>query len=618
VYGRINAVPKKFSNKRPHGFTLIELLIVVVIIGIVSGVGLSLINVRQQQNRARDASVKAMINKLSLNTQGHISAYGRHPNEEEFLTAVHNAIINQKDGNSCVIAGAPDDECVFNITGIELPEECNAEGWTGDGRDSAQCFIRYKGNINNESGRFRLYVVSVGQTATLYVYDNFRSGKIHHCPRSVTDADNLNGCAIDNIVPDTDGTGDAGGGGGGSGGGGGGGTDGTGDPGPGPLLPLEIITESLPVGEEGVFYSAQLEGTGGEGAYTWNLVSGSLPPNLTLNLSSGLLSDIPWVSGAYNFTVQLIDALATAITKWFSLIINPAPDPDPVTFGTVTIRGRLVDKFTGAPIFDAGFGWINNERDSTISRTNANGEFSITTGLADIVPGDYIGDYHAFPFGHVEEYGRKTFNFWPVSSTYCYKYLNVLHVTKYADGTATVEIDNFDLQQNIVIPITESEVDLGDIPVWRAVNASVWSDKYLSAELYYQEEAHNGRDGPGQSPAHGQRKVAFQRTHHFGARRFVVDHPVTLELKDASGNTYTPQHITLGTGCHALSRVILWFYNNEFKWILVDNSTPNYPIGFSLDEEFICSDGSRTTDEIDFCGAGAGVPTVPAIMFDGT
>ncbi len=111
---------------------MIELLVVIIIIGIISGIGLSLIDVGQQQNRARDASVKAMINKLSLNTQGHISAYGRHPNEEEFLDSVLNAIVSQKDGNSCVSAGAPDDECVFNIDGLELPDECNAEGWTGD------------------------------------------------------------------------------------------------------------------------------------------------------------------------------------------------------------------------------------------------------------------------------------------------------------------------------------------------------------------------------------------------------------------------------------------------------------------------------------------------------
>jgi len=325
------------------------------------------------------------------------------------------------------------------------------------------------------------------------------------------------------------------------------------------------------------------------------------------------------VSGAYNFIVQLIDALATAITKLFSLIINPTPDPGPVAFGTVTIRGRFVDKFTGIPLASGTFGWINNESSSVMSPSGADGLFSITTTLTDIVPGNFIGDYHTYPFGHFDELGRKTYQYWPRGDpNYCYKYLNVLHITKYADGTATVEIDNFDLQPNIVVPITESDVNLGDIPVWRAVETSVWSDKYVSATIYYQEEAHNGRDGPGQHAAHGQRKLNFQRTHHFGAKRFVVNHPITIELKDASGNTYTPQHLTIGLSCNSSTRVLLWFYNNEFKWIVVDSSTPNFPIGFTADEEFICKDFSRTTDEIDFCGAGAGVPTVPAIVFDGT
>ena len=61
------------------GFTLIELLIVIVIIAILAGVLIALINPAQQQNRARDASVIATMNKVALSAQGYISSYGSAP-----------------------------------------------------------------------------------------------------------------------------------------------------------------------------------------------------------------------------------------------------------------------------------------------------------------------------------------------------------------------------------------------------------------------------------------------------------------------------------------------------------------------------------------------------------
>ena len=56
------------------------------------------------------------------------------------------------------------------------------------------------------------------------------------------------------------------------------------------ILPatLTITTASLPNGTQGVAYSQTLAATGGTGAYTWQLTSGTLPNGITLNASSGL------------------------------------------------------------------------------------------------------------------------------------------------------------------------------------------------------------------------------------------------------------------------------------------------------------------------------------------
>ena len=56
---------------------------------------------------------------------------------------------------------------------------------------------------------------------------------------------------------------------------------------------LTITTTSLPNGTVNTAYSQTLAATGGTGAYTWTLTSGTLPAGLSLNASSGLISGTP-------------------------------------------------------------------------------------------------------------------------------------------------------------------------------------------------------------------------------------------------------------------------------------------------------------------------------------
>jgi hypothetical protein len=56
---------------------------------------------------------------------------------------------------------------------------------------------------------------------------------------------------------------------------------------------LRVATSSLPPGEVGVPYSAQLTASGGKPPYKWSISAGALPPGLTLNSATGVISGIP-------------------------------------------------------------------------------------------------------------------------------------------------------------------------------------------------------------------------------------------------------------------------------------------------------------------------------------
>ena len=86
------------------------------------------------------------------------------------------------------------------------------------------------------------------------------------------------------------------------------------------FAPLQITMTLLPNGTSGVAYSQQLSAIYGQPPYSWSLISGSLPPGLTL-AANGSLSGISTSPGRASFTVSVTDALSTTETETLTLTV---------------------------------------------------------------------------------------------------------------------------------------------------------------------------------------------------------------------------------------------------------------------------------------------------------
>lgn len=67
---------------------------------------------------------------------------------------------------------------------------------------------------------------------------------------------------------------------------------------------LEITPDTLPDGTTSVAYSQVLSTVGQQGTIVWTVVDGVLPPGLTLDANTGMITGTPTLAGNYNFTIQ--------------------------------------------------------------------------------------------------------------------------------------------------------------------------------------------------------------------------------------------------------------------------------------------------------------------------
>jgi uncharacterized repeat protein (TIGR01451 family) len=113
--------------------------------------------------------------------------------------------------------------------------------------------------------------------------------------------------------------------------------------------PLVVSPSSLSPGVVGVSYGpVNFSQTGGSGAITWSVVSGSLPTGLSLNSGTGVLSGTPETGGAASFSIRATDANQCSGRVDLSLTLScPVITMTPATLPSGTI-GVAYDQLLGA------------------------------------------------------------------------------------------------------------------------------------------------------------------------------------------------------------------------------------------------------------------------------
>ncbi len=95
---------------------------------------------------------------------------------------------------------------------------------------------------------------------------------------------------------------------------------------------LEITTSDLPRAHPGKDYRVTFKTTGGSGAKSWSIESGSIPAGMSLGSFSGDLSGIPVAEGVHTFTVKVTDEAVPAniTTKTFTVKVQFSVDTEVV------------------------------------------------------------------------------------------------------------------------------------------------------------------------------------------------------------------------------------------------------------------------------------------------
>lgn len=88
--------------------------------------------------------------------------------------------------------------------------------------------------------------------------------------------------------------------------------------------PLALACPLVDSGKVGVAYSSSLRATGGTTPYQFSIYAGSLPPGLTLNTSTGLISGTPTLKGTFSYTAKLTDATGKWVKQDCCITIAPS------------------------------------------------------------------------------------------------------------------------------------------------------------------------------------------------------------------------------------------------------------------------------------------------------
>ena len=198
-------------NYRERGFTLIELLIVIVIIGILSGVLIAVINPVRQQNRSRNATIKASMNKVAFGVQTARAGLGRLPTHVDLPLELENVTLRNSSASgtpntSCVATNVTGIDCLLSVSGTVLPATCGTDYYSGTGAN--QCYMYLVTPADGIQGshfrliakRFKLNPGDSTEVDKVYVMDSSKG--FYECPATAavavftTSIEAITGCTV--------------------------------------------------------------------------------------------------------------------------------------------------------------------------------------------------------------------------------------------------------------------------------------------------------------------------------------------------------------------------------------------------------------------------------------
>lgn len=87
---------------------------------------------------------------------------------------------------------------------------------------------------------------------------------------------------------------------------------------------ITLSPPTLPPGSVGLFYSQTISASGGTAPYTYSIISGALPPGLTLNGATGAITGTPTTPGLFSFSVQATATGGCPGSQAYSILIAAA------------------------------------------------------------------------------------------------------------------------------------------------------------------------------------------------------------------------------------------------------------------------------------------------------
>jgi len=125
-----------------------------------------------------------------------------------------------------------------------------------------------------------------------------------------------------------------------------------------PVVPncpfITVNPATLPAAVIGTFYSQTISATGGTAPYTFTVSSGALPPGLTLNATTGVISGTPTTAGQFSFTITATDANSCPGSRAYTISIPSAPNCPVISVSPATLPPGVVGVFYSQTVSASG------------------------------------------------------------------------------------------------------------------------------------------------------------------------------------------------------------------------------------------------------------------------